>query len=422
MKLSADFRKKTPQKRMEEIAVSAGLSSEETDLLGNFGNLDESTANRMIENVFGVFPLPLGLATNFKINGKEYLIPMAIEEPSVIAAASNAAKLAGNFEAKASSPVMIGQIQLILVKDIPQAVKKIEKEKKNLLAKANEKDPVMVSRGGGAIGLECRSLTTVRGEMLIVHLKVNVKDAMGANAVNSMCEALSPELEKLTGGKVRLRILTNLAVFRTVKARATWSKKTLEESTKGAFSGEEVVERILDAWAFAEADSFRATTHNKGIHNGIDAVVVATGNDWRAVDAGSHSFAARTGTYKPLTRYSKDEKGDLVGEIELPMAVGLVGGATKTHPIARICVKILGVKTASELSEVLASVGLAQNFAALRALSTEGIQRGHMRLHAKNIAVLAGATGSDIERIADKMAEKKDVSVARAKELLEKKD
>ncbi len=258
--------------------------------------------------------------------------------------------------------------------------------------------------------------------MLIVHLKVNVKDAMGANAVNSMCEALSPELEKLTGGKVRLRILTNLAVFRTVKARATWSKKTLEESTKGAFSGEEVVERILDAWAFAEADSFRASTHNKGIHNGIDAVVVATGNDWRAVDAGSHSFAARTGTYKPLTRYSKDEKGDLVGEIELPMAVGLVGGATKTHPIARICVKILGVKTASELSEVLASVGLAQNFAALRALSTEGIQRGHMRLHAKNIAVLAGATGSDIERIADKMAEKKDVSVARAKELLEKKD
>ncbi|HLD75809.1 MAG TPA: hydroxymethylglutaryl-CoA reductase, degradative, partial [Candidatus Norongarragalinales archaeon] len=350
MTLSADFRKKSPSARLDEIAVSAKLTDEEKKQLQAYCGLDESTANRMIENVFGTFTLPLGLATNFKVNGKAILIPMAVEEPSVVAAASNSAKMAGNFEAKASEPIMIGQIQLVNVKDIPHAVRNIENAKSELLAKANEKDPVMVSRGGGAIDLECRPLTTLRGEMLIVHLKVNVQDAMGANAVNTMCEAISPELEKLAGGQVRLRILTNLAVFRTVKAKATWSKHALEESAKGAYSGEEVIERILDAWAFADADPFRATTHNKGIFNGIDALLLATGNDWRAVEAGGHAYASMKGSYKPLTRYSKNAQGDLLGEIELPLAVGLVGGATKTHPVARACVKILGVKTATELA------------------------------------------------------------------------
>ncbi|MBI5035953.1 hydroxymethylglutaryl-CoA reductase, degradative [Candidatus Micrarchaeota archaeon] len=418
MTLSKEFRKKAPKERLDELASEAKLTEEEKALLAKESALDLETANRMIENVVSTFPLPFGVVPGFKVNGIERLVPMAVEEPSVVAASANAAKLSEGFTSEASEPVMIGQIQLLGVKDVPKAIEAIEAKKKELVAKANEKDRMLISRGGGAKGIECRHLKSKRGDMLIVHLLVNVQDAMGANTINTMCEILSPELEKLSGGKVRLRIISNLAVHRTVKAKTVWTKEALEESTKGAFKGSEVVGAVLDAYAFAEADPYRACTHNKGAMNGIDAVLIATGNDWRAVEAGAHAFASLSGEYKPLTKYYKNEKGDLVGEIELPMAIGIVGGATKTHPLAKIALKIMGVTKASELAEIIAAVGLTQNFAALRALATEGIQRGHMRLHAKNIAVMAGAHGKEIEEIADKMAGEKNVSVQRAKELL----
>ncbi|MBI4360984.1 hydroxymethylglutaryl-CoA reductase, degradative [Candidatus Micrarchaeota archaeon] len=419
--LSKEFRNKSPQERAEEVATLAKLDAEDLARLKTFGGLDESTANRMIENVVGAYPLPLGIADHFKVNGKERLVPMVVEEPSVVAAASHAAKLClpKGFTASTTQPIMIGQIQLVHVPDFRKAQAAVKKHKGELLETANEKDPVMVSRGGGAVDLESRVIKTSRGDMLILHLLVNVQDAMGANAVNTMCEAISPKIEQITGAKARLRILSNLAVHRTAKAHATWTKEALAESTKGAFNGEAIVEAMLDAYAFAANDAYRACTANKGIFNGMDAVVLATGNDWRAMEAGGHVYAMKTGQYTTLTRYWKTKDGDLTGEIELPMAVGVVGGATRTHPMAKTNLKILGVSSAKELGEILASVGLAQNFAAMRALATTGIQQGHMKLHAANIAVQAGATGDDIDRIAAIMAKEKNVNVKRAKELLD---
>jgi hydroxymethylglutaryl-CoA reductase len=387
------------------------LSDDEVRLLSEGLTLEQ--ADRMIENLVGVYRQPLGVAVNFLINGRDYLIPMAIEEPSVVAAASNAAKIvreSGGFSAESTEPVMIGQIQLTGVKDPAKAGKRILSEKEKLINEANSLDPVLVKYGGGARDLKVRILDSIVGKLLVVHLHVDVRDAMGANAVNTMCEALAPTLEKLSGGKVYLRIISNYATERLARARATVKKEAL--------GGEEVVDGIVACYALADADIYRAATHNKGIMNGITAVVLATGNDTRAVEAGAHSYAARSGVYKPLSTYAKNKNGGLECEIELPMAVGLVGGATKSHPTAQYAVKVLGVKTARELSEVLASVGLAQNLAALRALATEGIQRGHMELHARNIAVLAGAKGDDVERIAKKMIEEKKVRVDRAKELL----
>ena len=403
------FYEKSHKERLEIIKEFASLNDEEMQKLKSFGALSFEMADRMIENVYTTFPMPLGIATNFVVNGKETLVPFAIEEPSVVAAASNAAKLCEGFEAKATEPVMIGQIQLVGISDPEDASKKILEHEKEFLEKANAGDSILIKFGGGARKIETKILETKRGKMIRVHLLVDVRDAMGANAVNTMCERITPDIEELTGGQARLRIITNLAVHRTVKAKGTWKKETL---------GEEAIERILDAYEFAANDVYRACTHNKGIMNGIDAVVIATGNDFRAVEAGAHTFASISGEYKPLTKYSKNSNGDLVGEIELPMAVGLVGGATRTHPIAQISVKLLGVKTASELAEIIASVGLAQNFAAMRALAIEGIQRGHMRLHAKNIAIQAGATGNKIDEIAAQMSEEKNISVTRAKELL----
>ena len=411
----AGFYKLPLAERRKKIAELGGLSADEAALLERFGALDEATADRMIENVVGTFPLPLGIATNFRVNGRDHLIPMAIEEPSVVAAASNGAKVAreaGGFEASSDEPVMIGQIQLVGVKDFAKAKKELEAAKAAIIEKANSFDSMLIKVGGGCKDLEVRELKSTRGRMLVVHLFVNCADAMGANAVNTMCERLAPEFERLSGGRVCLRILTNLAVKRLARAKAVFPKAVL---------GEELIENILDAWALADCDPYRATTHNKGIMNGIDAVVVATGNDWRAIEAGAHSYAAISGEYKPLTRYSKNANGDLVGEIELPLALGLVGGATKTHPVAKVCVKLLGVKSARELAEVVVAVGLAQNFAALRALAGEGIQRGHMGLHARNIAIMAGAKGAQIDEIAEKMAKERNVSVTRAKELLEAK-
>ena len=404
------FYKKTLQERLAILKEFAELNEEEISQLEKYGALDFEMADRMIENVIGTFQLPLGLATNFKINRKEFLIPFALEEPSVVAAASNAAKLSEGFEAKASEPIMIGQIQIVGSQDPEKAAEAIKEKEKELTEKANSVDSVLVKFGGGAKKVEASVMETSRGKMIKVHLLVDVRDAMGANAVNTMCERISPELEKITGGEVRLRIITNLAVHRTVKATSVWKKETL---------GENAIEKILDAYEFAANDVYRACTHNKGIMNGIDAVVVATGNDFRAVEAGAHAFASITGKYLPLTKYYKNDSGDLVGEIELPLAIGLVGGATRTHPLAKINIKLLGVKTANELSEIIASVGLAQNFAALRALATEGIQKGHMKLHAKNIAIQAGAKENQIDSVADQMSKEGNISVTRAKEIIE---
>ena len=406
------FYKKSQGERLELIKEQVGLTEAEMRQLEELKGLDFETANRMIENVIGVMPIPLGLATNFKINGKERLIPMAIEEPSVIAAASNAAKLAlpNGFESKASQPVMIGQVQIVDVPDIEAALQAIELNKNELLAICDRQDSTLIKFGGGTRDLKAKVLESQRGKMIVIHVLVDVRDAMGANAVNTMAEAITNRLEEMTKGRVRLRIISNLAVHRTVKAKTTWKKELL---------GEETIEGILDAYAFAEADQYRCTTHNKGIMNGIDAVILATGNDFRAVESGAHSFAALNGKYHSLTKYYKNEQGDLVGEIELPLALGLVGGATRTHPIARTAIKILGVKTANELAEIIGAVGLAQNFAALRALATEGIQRGHMKLHSKNIAVMSGCPSELIDQVADEMVKAKEINVQKAQELIE---
>lgn len=410
----AGFYKLSPEERLQKVKEFAGLSDEEAEILRNAGSLRISLADRMIENVVGTIGLPIGVATNFMINGRDYLIPMAIEEPSVVAAASNAAKIArdkGGFRASSTEPIMIGQIQLLGVSDVARAERSISSHKEEILRLANEQDPILVKLGGGAKDLEVRALATPRGKMLVIHLLVDCRDAMGANAVNTMAEAVAPALEEITGGKALLRIISNLAVHRLATAEAVFSKEAL--------GGEDAVDGILDAYALAAIDPFRCATHNKGIMNGVDAVAIATGNDFRALEAGAHAYAALGGNYRPLTRYDKDAEGNLVGSIKMPMAVGLVGGATAVHPAAKACIKILGVKSAGEFAQVLASVGLAQNSAALRALATEGIQRGHMELHARNIAIMAGAQGEMIDRVAAALARERRVRLDRAKELLE---
>lgn len=411
--LLPDFHKKPLLERLEIISSLCGLTEEEKSTLLKDGGLDLEKANIMIENVIGTFSLPFGVATNFLINGKDYLIPMVLEEPSVVAAASNSAKLAragGGFAASSYDPVMIGQVQLLGVKNPEKAKKAILERKQEFIEVANRVDSVLVSFGGGLKDIELRELDTPRGSMLIVHLLIDVRDAMGANAVNTMAEKLTPMLEEASGGEARLRIISNLADRRLARAEAVWKKEEI---------GEETVDRVLDAYHFAAHDPYRCATHNKGIMNGIDAVALATGNDFRAVEAGAHSFAAK-GHYKPLTHYEKTPEGHLKGNIELPLAVGIIGGSIKTNPLARIGLKILGVKTAQELAQVMAAVGLAQNFAALRALATVGIQAGHMKLHAKNLAVTAGAKGEEIERIAAQLIEERNITVSRAKELLAK--
>jgi len=403
------FYKLSPTERLKFVQEFAGLGDEEVALLRKTGALELEQANRMIENVIGTTELPIGIATNFLINGRDYLIPMAIEEPSVVAAASNAAKMArprGGFYTESTPPVMIGQIQLVDVKNPLKAEEKILAEKERILAKANEQDPVLVKLGGGAVDLDVRIIETFLGPMTIIHLLVDVRDAMGANVINTMCEAIAPVIEQLTGGRVFLRIVSNLATHRLVRASATFSKEAL--------GGEEVVNGIIQAYAFAAADPYRCATHNKGVMNGVIAVALATSNDTRALEAGAHAYAAMGGAYKPLTSWERTADGDLLGRIELPVAVGVIGGATAVHPVAKICRKILGVKSARELGEIMAAVGLAQNLAAMRALVTEGIQRGHLRLHARNVAVTAGATGKLIDIVAKRMVEEGKVGFDRA--------
>jgi hydroxymethylglutaryl-CoA reductase len=376
------------------------------------GSLPKDQANRMIENVIGSTEFPLAVATNFIINGTERLVPMAIEEPSVVAAASNAARMtrsSGGFRAEGGDPVMIGQIQICNVPDPDAKSIKILDHKEKIIGMANEQDPMLVNAGGGARDLECRVLDSLTGKMLIVHLLVDTRDAMGANAVNTMAEAVAPYLEEITGGRVFLRIISNLATERLTRAWATFPKEEI--------GGEEVVDAIIEAYAFADADPFRCATHNKGIMNGISAVALATMNDTRAIEAGAHAYAAMGGRYTPLTKWEKNADGDLVGSIEIPLAVGLFA-ATAVHPVAKAAVSILGIETAQELSRIMACVGLAQNLAAIKALATEGIQRGHMSLHARNIAILAGAEEAEIDKLAAKLASEGKVRLDRAKELL----
>ncbi len=411
----------TIEERRVVLAQSTGLSKEDLSIYADNGGLSSESADHMIENVLGTYALPLGIGLNFQVNGRDVLIPMAIEEPSVVAGASFMAKLArggGGFHATSSEPLMIGQMQVMDLVNLPMARLALLEHKEELLAEADSIDPVLKKFGGGARDLEVRAIDdSPLGAFLVLHLIYDVRDAMGANAVNTACERLAPRVERITGGHVHLRILSNLADRRLARTRCTIPVKDLAFDD---FSGDAVRDGIIAAYAFAAADAYRAATHNKGIMNGVDAVVIATGNDWRAIEAGAHAYAARSGRYTSLSSWGKDRDGNLVGTLEMPMAVGIIGGATKVHPAAQASIKLTGVKTASELAEVIVSVGLAQNMAALRALATEGIQRGHMSLHARQVAIAAGAKGDMIEKVAVQMVTEKVVRIDRAEEILKR--
>jgi hydroxymethylglutaryl-CoA reductase len=400
----AGFYNLSLEERVGQVSRWAGLTEDEAQVLRGTIGLDAAQADQMIENVVGLHGLPLGIAVNFTVNGRDVLVPMAIEEPSVVAGASFTAKLAragGGFRATTTAPEVIGQLQVLDVVDPWSARFNLLAARDELLALADETDPVIVKLGGGARDLEVRILEqTAVGPMLVVHLIFDCRDAMGANAINTACEALAPRIEQITGGRVLLRIISNLADRRLARACCTIPADAL---AFGDFNGEQVAQGIVEAWAFAAADPYRAATHNKGVMNGVDAVVVATGNDWRAVEAGAHAYAARSGRYTSLSTWARDAEGDLVGTLEMPLGVGIVGGTVRAHPTARVALKILGVQTARELAEIIVSVGLAQNLAALRALATEGIQRGHMRLHARQVAIAAGAVGDEVELVVRRM-------------------
>lgn len=413
------FRKHNPAARLEIVKDFAELESQHSSDLGRAGALPLSTADAMVENVIGCFELPLGIATNFTINGRDYLIPMAVEEPSVVAAASNMARLVrdhGGFQASTTTPVMRAQVQVLRCSDPQGARIRLLAAAADIIALANLQDPMLVSLGGGCIDIDVMIFEdTPIGAMLVLHLLVDVRDAMGANAVNTMAEAVAPLVEKISGGEVRLRILSNLADRRMARASVRLPAAALDTPD---FSGDRVADGIVEACALAIVDPYRAATHNKGIMNGIDPVVVATGNDWRAIEAGAHAYAARDGRYTALSRWERDSSGALVGTIEMPMALGLVGGATKSHPGARAALAVLDVASANELAQIAVAVGLAQNMGALRALATEGIQRGHMALHAQNVAIAAGATKGEIEELAAQLADGGGVSQDRAQTLL----
>jgi len=419
--------KKSLAERHADLSGASGLSVDELGVYLSGGGLAPEAADHMIENAIGTHALPLGIGLNFLVNGRDVLVPMAIEEPSVVAGASFMAKLAragGGFIATTDEPLMIGQMQVLDLVNPQLARLAILEHRAELLAEADTIDPVLKRFGGGARDIEVRIIeSSPIGPFLAVHLIYDVRDAMGANAVNTACERLAPQVERITGGRVHLRILTNLADRRLARARCAIPVSDLAFGTDDPagrpYTGEAVRNGIIEAYAFAAADPYRAATHNKGIMNGVDAVVIATGNDWRAIEAGAHAYAARSGRYTSLSTWGKNAEGDLVGTLEMPMAVGIIGGATKVHPAAQAAVKIMGVKTAGELAEIIVSVGLAQNMAALRALATEGIQRGHMSLHARQVAIAAGATGDMIEKVAAQMVAEKVVRIDRAEEILQ---
>jgi hydroxymethylglutaryl-CoA reductase len=408
------FYEKDRKERIDIVRKFSDLSHEDVEILENSsGGISFDKADKMIENAIGTFSLPLGIATNFRINNRDYLVPMVIEEPSVVAAASKGAKIAkshGGFQAKAEESFSIGQIQLVNV-DVKSATEKIKQSSKEILDLANSKSRTLPKIGKGAKEISCKEIVTDSGPMLIVELLIDAGDAMGANVTNTMCEAIASLIEELTDGQVLLRILSNYSTRRIVTAKAIFDKEKV--------GGEKIIDNIILAYQFAANDVYRAVTHNKGVMNGIIAVANATGQDSRAIEAAANAYAARKGNYSSLTQWSKDEKGNLIGKIELPLSVGIVGGIINVHPMAKTCLNILGVKSSNELACVIASVGLAQNFSALRALATEGIQKGHMKLHARNLAAAAGAEPKQVEKIVEKMVQENNISLNRAKELLD---
>lgn len=407
------------EERLQQVGAESGLAADELAALGGSAGLSPAQADHMIENVVGIYSLPLGIARNFVVNGREVLVPMVLEEPSVVAGASFMAKLAkagGGFTASADEPHMIGQMQIVELPDPAAARLRLLAEKDALLAEVARVDPVLARLGGGPVDLEVRLIEeSPVGPFLVLHLIYDVRDAMGANAINTATERLTPSVQKISGGRVHLRILSNLADRRLARAACTIP---LPQLAFNEFSAEQVRDGVIAAWAFAAADPYRAATHNKGIMNGVDAVVLATANDWRAVEAGAHAYAARSGRYTSLSTWGMDEKGNLTGFLEMPMAVGIVGGATRVHPSARAAIKLMGIQSARELAEIIVSVGLAQNLAALRALATEGIQRGHMGLHARQVAIAAGAAGDEVDRVAGQMVQERTVRIDRAAEIL----
>ncbi|MGA6207041.1 hydroxymethylglutaryl-CoA reductase, degradative [Nocardia testacea] len=408
------FKDSSVEQRRSVVAERTGVAVAELDVLEPAHGLDTEQADHMIENVIGVLGIPVGIATNFRINGRDHLVPMATEEPSVVAAASNAARMArerGGFFTSGTGPVMQAQIQLLDLPDPEAARLRILEHRSTVVDLANEQDPTLVRFGGGATDLQVRLVPTRTGTHVVAHLVVDVRDAMGANAVNTMAEAIAPRLAAIAGGRPLLRILTNMADRRIVRARAVFDRDLL--------GGEQVVDDIVHASALAEADPYRAATHNKGIMNGITAAVLASGNDTRAVEAGCHSHAVGPdGRYTALSHFEKTADGHLSGTLEVPMAVGLVGGATKAHPVARAAIKILGVESATELAEVVVAVGLAQNLAACRALAAEGIQRGHMSLHARTVAVTAGARTAELDAVVAQLIQDRNIRVEHAERVL----
>ncbi len=412
------FYKRPLSERVDIVTNWAGLTQDEKAVLINRGLANEQ-ADKMIENTVGTYALPLGVAANFLINGRDYLIPMVVEEPSVLAAVSHSAKLirtGGGFQTSATDPIMIGQIQVLDILDMDAAIINLEANKYRLMQMANDSSHNIVARGGGSRDIECRPfMETAVGPMLIVHLLYDCRDAMGANAINTAVETIAPLVAELTGGRTNLRILSNLTDRRTVTARCTIPADML---TKHGIPGHKAARLIEEANVFALVDPYRAATHNKGIMNGIDAVCIATGNDWRAIEAGAHAYAARNGRYQALTDWHVDENGDLFGEITLPLAVGIVGGATKVHPTAKVAMKILDVASAAELAQIMACVGLAQNLAAIKALATIGIQNGHMKMHARQVAMAAGADDHIVQEIANQLISEQNIRVERARELL----
>ena len=407
------FFEKSRKERLDTVAQFANLSAEELAILQNSnGGISYDKADKMVENVIGTFSLPLGIATNFKINGKDYLVPMVIEEPSVIAAASKGAKVArikGGFEVSADESYSIGQIQ-VLESDIPSAIQKIANSSNEIIQLANSKSNTLSKLGKGAKEISCKEIDAPSGKMLIVEILIDVGDAMGANVTNTMCESIAPLIEKLTGGRTLLRILSNYSTRRIAKAKAVFEKE--------AVGGDRVVDNIISAFEFADNDVYRAVTHNKGVMNGTISVANAIGQDSRAIEAAANAYAAESGRYRSLSKWSKDADGNLVGTLEIPLSVGIVGGIANVHPVAKTCTKILGVSSAQELACVMTAVGLAQNYSAIRALATEGIQKGHMRLHARNLAAAAGAVPEQIDEIVSKMIKENKISLDRAKELL----
>jgi hydroxymethylglutaryl-CoA reductase len=412
------FYRLSPAQRLHKVSEFAIFDDQQTTALHG-GQLGIDRADKMIENVIGTYELPLGVATNFTINGRDYLVPMVVEEPSIVAGASYAARMAresGGFVASHTDPIMIGQIQLINIPDMPQAQSAIAAARMRLIEHANRQSHSMVARGGGARDIEIHPFAdTPMGPMLVVHLLIDCRDAMGANAVNTMCESVAPMLEDLSGGRAMLRILSNLTDRRLATAKVRIAPKSLE---RDGISGDEVIERMLWAHAFAVVDPYRATTHNKGIMNGIDPVIIATGNDWRAIEAGAHAWASRNGRYTSLSHWERDNDGYLCGELTMPLAVGIVGGATRVHPTAQSALALLDIHTAGELAEVCVCAGLASNLAAMRALATEGIQRGHMALHARQVAMAAGAEGDEVTAVSQQMIREQRIKPAAAQEIL----